>query len=132
MLSPELALELRAARPSASPELRARVREVAAREEPPRRRFTLPPLRRFALVAVPVAIAIAVGGALVHGLTESGAPPKRAVGAQSSGAERERPPPAVRCLAPDPGQESRSALRCDEAGDALRAARRRLRCLRPL
>jgi hypothetical protein len=74
MLSPELATELRAARPSASPELRERVFEIAARAEPPRPRFSLPPLRRFALVAVPAALAIAVGGALVHGLINSGSP----------------------------------------------------------
>jgi Domain of unknown function (DUF4349) len=73
MLSPELATELRGARPSASPELRERVLAIAAREEPRRPpRFTLPPLRRVALVAAPAAVALAVGGALVHGLAHSG------------------------------------------------------------
>jgi hypothetical protein len=73
MLSPELATELRAARPSASPELRERVLAVAARQEPRRpHRFTLPPLRRVALVAAPALVAVAVGGALVHGLIHSG------------------------------------------------------------
>jgi hypothetical protein len=73
MLSPELATELRSARPSASPDLRERVLAVAAREEPRRpRRVTLPPLRRVALVAVPALVAVAVGGALVHGLVHSG------------------------------------------------------------
>ena len=44
MLSPELATELRSARPTASPELRERVLAVAAREEPRRTpRFTRPP-----------------------------------------------------------------------------------------
>jgi hypothetical protein len=76
MLSPELALELRAARPLASPELRERVLEVAAREQPRReRRFSLPPIRRVALVAVPVALALAVGSALIHGLASSGDKP---------------------------------------------------------
>ena len=73
MLSPELATELRAARPSASPELRERVLAVAAQEEPRRpRRFALPPVRRMALVAAPAVVAVAVGGALVHGLVHSG------------------------------------------------------------
>jgi hypothetical protein len=72
MLSPELATELRSARPSASPELRERVLAVAAQEEPRRPpRFTLP-LRRLAVVAVPAAFALAIGGAVVHGLVHSG------------------------------------------------------------
>lgn len=73
MLSPELASELRAARPVASLGLRERVLEVAARERPAREpRFSLPSFRRLALVAVPAALAVAVGGALVHGLASSG------------------------------------------------------------
>jgi Domain of unknown function (DUF4349) len=73
MLSPELATELRGARPSASRELRERVLKITARERPARQPwFTLPPLRRMALVAAPAAIAVAVGGALVHGLVHSG------------------------------------------------------------
>jgi hypothetical protein len=73
MLSPELATELRAARPSASLELHERVLAVAARQEPRRpRRFTLPPLRRMSLIAAPVVVSVAVGGALVHGLAHSG------------------------------------------------------------
>ena len=73
MLSPELATELRRARPRASSDLRERVVAIAAREEPRRpRRFTLPPLRRLTVVAVPAALALAVGGAVVHGLAHSG------------------------------------------------------------
>jgi hypothetical protein len=73
MLSPELASELRAARPVASPGLRERVLEVAARERPAREpRFSLSSFRRLALVAVPAALSVAVGGALVHGLVSSG------------------------------------------------------------
>ena len=76
MLSPELALELRTARPVASPELRERVLEVASREQPRRApRFSVPPLRRVALVAAPAVLALAVGGALVHGLVSSGDKP---------------------------------------------------------
>ena len=76
MRSPDLALEMRAARPIASIELRERVLEVAAREQPRReRRFSLPPLRRVALVAAPAVLALAIGGALVHGLASSGDKP---------------------------------------------------------
>ena len=85
MLSPELAAELRTARPIASSGLRQRVLEVAAREEPPRRRFSLPPVRRAALIAVPAALAIAAGGALVHGLVNSGPPSTPKPRAEASG-----------------------------------------------
>jgi Domain of unknown function (DUF4349) len=72
MLSPELATELRGARPVASPDLRDRVLEIAARERPARRPwFSLPPLRRMALVAAPAAVVLAVSGAFVHGLVHS-------------------------------------------------------------
>src|SRR3954469_23384485 len=70
MLSPELALELRAARPVASPELRKRVLEVAAREQLRREpRFKLPPLRRGLLIAVPAVLVLGFGFAVVHGFT---------------------------------------------------------------
>ena len=86
MLSPELATELRAARPSASPELRERVLAVAARQEPWRPpRFTLLRLRRMALVAASVAVAVAVGGALVHGLVHSGKSTQNAAPVVSTG-----------------------------------------------
>jgi len=90
MLSPELATELRAARPSASPELRERVLAIAAREEPRRpARFTLPPLRRLAAVVVPAALALAIGGAMVHGLVHSGSGGQKVAGT----AGRQRPHP---------------------------------------
>jgi hypothetical protein len=72
MQSPDLTLELRTARPVASAELRERVLAVAAHEQPAGRRFSLPPLRRFALVAAAAALAVAVGGALVHGIVSPG------------------------------------------------------------
>jgi len=84
MLSPELVTELRRARPSASPELRERVLAIAAREEPARRWFSFPPLRRMALVGVAAAFALAAGGALVHGVANSGAPAKKSIGANSA------------------------------------------------
>jgi Domain of unknown function (DUF4349) len=80
MQSPELILELRAARPVASIGLRQRVLAVATHEQPRRRRPAFPPLRRLALVAVPAALAIAIGGAVVHGLLNpSASPPQTAV-----------------------------------------------------
>jgi type VI protein secretion system component VasF len=83
MLSPELATELRSARPTASPELRERVRAVAAREEPRRTpRLTLPPLRSLAVVAVPAALALAIGGADVHGHGHSGRSGREVAGAK--------------------------------------------------
>jgi Domain of unknown function (DUF4349) len=85
MLSPELATELRSARPSASPELRERVLDTAAREQPTRRpRFSLPPLRRPALVGVPAALALAIGGAGVYGLVHSGTPARKSLSSESS------------------------------------------------
>jgi Domain of unknown function (DUF4349) len=73
MLSPELALELRGARPAASPELRQSVLEVAARAQPRReRRPWLPSLRRVALVAAPAVLALAIASAVIHGLLTSG------------------------------------------------------------
>ena len=104
MLSPELATELRAARPSASPELCERVLALATRQEPRRPpRFTLPPLRRLAMVAAPVAVALAVGGALVHGLVHSGKSAEKAApvvrtgagGSAVAGHLKASPPPRV-------------------------------------
>ena len=73
--SPELIRELRASRPSAPAELRARVRAVAS-ERPIRSpwaswRF---PLRRGMLVAVPAAAALAVASAGVLGIARSDSP----------------------------------------------------------
>ena len=103
MLSPELATELRSARPTASPELRERVRAVAAREEPRRTpRFTLPPLRRLAVVAVPAALALAIGGAVVHGLVHSGRSGREVAGAKEvhSGSAGQLNQPRAGGLAP--------------------------------
>jgi hypothetical protein len=81
MLSPELATELRGTRPSASPELRERVFAITTRGQPRRPpRFPLPPLRRLAVVAVPAALALAIGGAVVHGLVHSGTAGRKAGG----------------------------------------------------
>jgi Domain of unknown function (DUF4349) len=72
-LSPELAALLRSSRPAASPELRGRIRELAAREpasEPFWTKLRLP-ARRAVLVAVPAAAALAIAGAGALGLARS-------------------------------------------------------------
>lgn len=64
--------ELRSARIVASPELRARVRELATAApaaQPPRREF---PWRRATLVLVPACLAVALAAALTVGLATSG------------------------------------------------------------
>jgi hypothetical protein len=68
-----LATELRAARPAASPQLRTRVRELAAREpEPPaRRRLPRFPIRRTALVLAPAALVVGLGIAVAGGVIGS-------------------------------------------------------------
>lgn len=75
--SPDLIHELRATRPSAPGELRARIREIAASQTKPAApwvswRF---PVRRIAFVAVPAAAALAFASAGVVGLSRSDAPP---------------------------------------------------------
>jgi uncharacterized protein DUF4349 len=79
MQSPELAMELRSARPTVSAELRERVRAVAAQPSPQRRQFAFP-FKRVVLVAAPAALALAVGGAVVHGLVNSGSGPRVSAG----------------------------------------------------
>jgi hypothetical protein len=70
--SPDLIHELRASRPAAPPELRARIREIAATQSTRRAwagwRLSV---RRGALVAVPAAVALALASAGVIGLTRS-------------------------------------------------------------
>src|SRR3972149_2579711 len=72
MSSPDLTDLLRASRPSAPADLRARVREIAAAEtaRTPWPRLRLPG-RRVALVALPAAAALALASAGVLGLARS-------------------------------------------------------------
>src|SRR5262245_7769439 len=68
--------QIRTARIAASPELRARVREIAAQaptadSSRPRRSRELPWRRAF-LVLAPAAVAVAIAGALTIGLATSG------------------------------------------------------------
>ncbi|HYI74643.1 MAG TPA: DUF4349 domain-containing protein [Gaiellaceae bacterium] len=77
--SPELIHELRASRPSAPLELRARVREIAvtsARPKPAPWASWRFPLRRGALIAVPAAAALAFASAGVLGLARSDVAPQ--------------------------------------------------------
>src|SRR5690349_3954148 len=129
MLSPELAAELRAARPIASSELRERVTEIGTRERPaPRSRFSLPPFRRLALVAVPAALAVAVGGALVHGLASSGSNGQKAApiplthgSNQGAGVIRTAPPPRALELGKQPfSAVPNSSARLQQYGAYLR------------
>ena len=75
--SPELIHELRASRPSAPAELRARVREIEA-EQPARARWASWrfPVRRGMLVAIPAAAALAFASAGVLGLARSDVAPQ--------------------------------------------------------
>ena len=68
----DLLQQIRSARITASPELRARVSELAARPvpaRPPRREL---PWRRLSLVLVPACVAVGLAGALAAGLATSG------------------------------------------------------------
>jgi hypothetical protein len=72
MSQPRYLDEIRSTRIVASPELRARVRELAAASppaQPPRREL---PWRRWSLVLVPACLAVALAGALAVGLATSG------------------------------------------------------------
>ena len=74
MTSPDLIHELTATRPVAPTALRARVREMAAREAAPQASFRPKlrlPVRRIALVAVPAAAAVAIASSAVLGLARS-------------------------------------------------------------
>jgi hypothetical protein len=62
MSQPEALTALREARPAAPPELRDRVRAIAAAAAPPRRPLSW---RRAALVLVPAVLAVAVGAAVI-------------------------------------------------------------------
>jgi hypothetical protein len=105
MSQPELVEQIRAARITASPELRARVLELATAvpPEPPRREW---PRRRAALVLVPAAFALALTGALIAGLADSG---KKSVSGEAVQTAR-----AAKTAAP-PLQQSGTARTLDKA-----------------
>src|SRR3954449_5121357 len=88
MSSVDLTNELRLAKPRAPEQLRERITALSERPvREPRFSFSLPSrytARRVALVAAPAGVAVAVGGALIHGIANSGAPEQRAVPARAS------------------------------------------------
>ena len=114
--SPELIHELRASRPSAPAEVRARVRKIAA-EQPARARrasWRLP-VRRGMLVAVPAAAALAFASAGVLGLARSDVAPQsyRQDALDKSTAEsapQSAPLTGSGSLAPAPSRTQGSAL----------------------
>lgn len=81
MSSFDVTNELRLAKPRAPEQLRERVMALSERPVPePRFSFSLPTrytVRRVALVAVPAVVALGVGGALIHGIANSGTPAVR-------------------------------------------------------
>jgi uncharacterized protein DUF4349 len=82
--SPDLISELRAARPAAPADLRARVRTIATEPSAPTKRANLRfPIRRGLLVALPAAAALALASAGVLGLAHSGGGNSTAVTAQA-------------------------------------------------
>jgi hypothetical protein len=143
-MSPELAEQLRTARPVASSELRERVLAVATEPAPaPRRRLEWP-LRRIAIIAVPVAAAVALAVAGVHGIvSSSGAhqnasrPPVESVGSTVAPGFRDRAQHAPAALVPTtPGrlQQYGATLRVqvknrDELSNATKRAMRFARLL---
>src|SRR4051794_3911999 len=92
-MSPE---SLRAARPVAPPELRARVRLIAAAAEEPARRRRLP-WRRIALVVAPAALAAAAVSGVVVGLNGARKEPTVRIGAaEVRGADTTRAAPSLK------------------------------------
>ena len=86
-LSPELAALLHSSRPAASPELRARIREIATADavkaQPLLSRLRLPS-RRVALVVLPATAALAIASAGVLGIARSDTPSRVAVDQQGA------------------------------------------------
>jgi Domain of unknown function (DUF4349) len=105
--SPDLIQELRASRPSAPADLRARVRELAA-ERPARTRWTgwRFPARRGALIAVPAAVALAIAAAGVVGLSRSDAPDQASLAGRNPEAKathlEAQTAPSTRAMTPAP------------------------------
>ena len=83
MSSFDVTNELRLAKPRAPEQLRERVMALGERPvREPRFSFSLPSrytLRRVALVAVPAVVVVGIGGALIHGIANSGTQQEEAV-----------------------------------------------------
>jgi hypothetical protein len=96
--SPDLIHELRATRPSAPSDLRARVREIAA-QQPARSSWASSrlrlPVRRGLLVALPAAAALALASAGVLGLARSDEPTALREQAVDQSLTKQLPPPTA-------------------------------------
>jgi Domain of unknown function (DUF4349) len=132
--SPELAALLRGSRPAASPELRARVREIAAGQAvkaPPLWSRLRLPSRRGVLVVLPAAAALAIASAGVLGLVRSDGGREATVadrtdqsyGQLESGAEKAIPRAASPLGAADATAPSATAQGAPLAGTGDRAQR---------
>jgi Domain of unknown function (DUF4349) len=101
--SPDLIHELRASRPFAPVDLRARVRKLAA-EQPARPRWASwrVPIRRGALVAVPAAVALAIAAAGVVGLSRSDVPTSESLRTETVAGEASPTTKARAQMAPAP------------------------------
>lgn len=123
-LTSPLVRELRAARPRAPETLRERVTALTQRPaQAPRLGFSLPSrysVRRVALVAVPVLVAIGVGGAVIHGIANSGSQPQGHAAKESA----RRTPPVLDSVAPAPRAVEGGKLRA--VPSALPPSRSRL------
>ena len=151
----DLVDELQEARLEAPPELRARVRAIAAAAPPARRPLLRPVrLRRVALVAIPACLALVASTAMIQGLVSSGASAPAGRSAVTGG-PRETSAPArelprrgraaptaadsrsVPAAAPAPGRRLvdyrvRMRLRVDSVDDLSRATVRAMRIARRL
>ena len=90
----DLVDELQQARLEAPPELRERVRAIAASAPPVRRPLLRPVrLRRVALVAIPACLALVASAAMIQGFVSSGASAPAEEYRVSGGATDQSPPP---------------------------------------
>jgi hypothetical protein len=128
MTSADLIAELQAARPTADPALRERVRELAASGPPgrpsPFERLSRLSLRRFTLIAVPATAALLLALAGGVGLLDPASQP-RDVTAAREGLElapsaTNASPPAYRAVAPKVGTAADAATPAPTTGRAQR------------
>jgi hypothetical protein len=100
--------QIRVSRIEASPELRERVRAIAASPPPARPTRHGLPWRRIAIVAVPACLAVAAAASLAAGVLDSG--------------KKNRTQAVGREIAPAPLSPSRGAGQTDSAAPALKSA----------
>jgi flagellar basal body-associated protein FliL len=117
--SPDLIHELRASRPGAPPELRARIREIASAQPTRSARASWRlPIRRGALVVVPAAAALALASAGIVGLSRSDVSQQsvaREALAQKETLESAAQPSGTNALTPSLGAGTADATSGDRA-----------------